>query len=62
MAITLMGGLLVGTVLTLLFLPTLYAFWFRVHRPKGVAVPPADTGPAIEIQARRQGGLLTPGK
>jgi multidrug efflux pump len=48
MAITLMGGLLVGTVLTLLFLPALYAFWFRVHRPEGVAVPPADTEPAIE--------------
>jgi multidrug efflux pump len=43
MAITLMGGLLVGTVLTLLFLPALYAFWFRVHRPEGVAVPPAET-------------------
>jgi multidrug efflux pump len=28
-----MGGLLVATVLTLLFLPALYAAWFRVKRP-----------------------------
>lgn len=30
MAYTLIGGTAVGTVLTLLFLPTLYAIWFRV--------------------------------
>ncbi|MDQ2078974.1 efflux RND transporter permease subunit [Xanthobacteraceae bacterium Astr-EGSB] len=29
MAVTIMGGLLVATVLTLLFLPALYALWFR---------------------------------
>ena len=34
MAITMMGGLLVATILTLLFLPALYAAWFRVRRPK----------------------------
>ena len=33
MAITMMGGLLVATVLTLLFVPALYAAWFRVRRP-----------------------------
>jgi multidrug efflux pump subunit AcrB len=32
MAITMMGGLLVATILTLLFLPALYAAWFRVRR------------------------------
>jgi multidrug efflux pump len=31
MAITIMGGLVVATVLTLLFLPALYALWFRVR-------------------------------
>jgi len=31
MAISIMGGLIVGTVLTLVFLPALYAAWFRVH-------------------------------
>ncbi len=30
MAYTLIGGTAVGTILTLLFLPTLYAIWFRV--------------------------------
>ena len=33
MAVAMMGGLLVATVLTLLFLPALYAAWFRVRRP-----------------------------
>jgi multidrug efflux pump len=33
MAVAIMGGLLIATVLTLLFLPALYAAWFRVRRP-----------------------------
>lgn len=33
MAYSIMGGLLVATVLTLLFVPALYAAWFRVKRP-----------------------------
>ena len=33
MAVAIMGGLIVATVLTLLFLPALYAAWFRVRRP-----------------------------
>jgi multidrug efflux pump subunit AcrB len=33
MACTLIGGTAAGTVLTLLFLPALYAIWFRVRRP-----------------------------
>jgi hypothetical protein len=28
-----MGGLLVATVLTLIFLPALYVAWFRVREP-----------------------------
>ncbi|MFZ3323530.1 MAG: efflux RND transporter permease subunit [Usitatibacter sp.] len=32
MAVAIMGGLVVATVLTLLFLPALYAAWFRVAR------------------------------
>jgi multidrug efflux pump subunit AcrB len=35
MAVAIMGGLLVATALTLLFLPALYAAWFRVKRPAG---------------------------
>ena len=33
MAVAIMGGLIVATLLTLLFLPALYAAWFRVKRP-----------------------------
>ena len=38
MAYTLIGGTAVGTVLTLVFLPALYAIWFRIHP----AEPQAD--------------------
>jgi len=34
MAVAIMGGLVVGTALTLLFLPALYAAWFRVKAPQ----------------------------
>ena len=34
MAVAIMGGLLVATVLTLFFLPALYAAWFRVRLPE----------------------------
>ncbi|ODS61487.1 MAG: multidrug transporter AcrB [Arenimonas sp. SCN 70-307] len=33
MAVAIMGGLIVATALTLLFLPALYAAWFRVPNP-----------------------------
>jgi multidrug efflux pump len=34
MAVAIMGGLVVATVLTLLALPAMYAAWFRVRRPQ----------------------------
>jgi multidrug efflux pump len=37
MAAALMGGITVATVLTLFYLPALYAVWFRVHRDEGPA-------------------------
>jgi multidrug efflux pump len=38
MAVAMMGGIVVATVLTLGFLPSLYALWFRVRRePVGEA-------------------------
>lgn len=40
MAAAIMGGLIVATVLTLLFLPALYAAWFRVKRPEAEATAP----------------------
>jgi len=33
MAFAIMGGLIVATVLTVLFVPALYAAWFRVRKP-----------------------------
>ncbi len=39
MAVAIMGGLLVATVLTLLFLPALYAAWFRVREPAATSAP-----------------------
>ena len=43
MAYTLIGGTAVGTVLILLFLPALYAAWFRI-RPTAGTIPAAATG------------------
>ena len=47
MAVAIMGGLLVATVLTLLFLPALYAAWFRVKRPGATPVPQKATAAAV---------------
>ncbi|HEY6254683.1 MAG TPA: efflux RND transporter permease subunit [Xanthobacteraceae bacterium] len=38
MAITIMGGLLVATVLTLLVVPALYALWFRVRQDEPATI------------------------
>ncbi len=40
MAISIMGGLIVATALTLVFVPALYAAWFRVQR--GAQTSPAE--------------------
>lgn len=45
MAMSIMGGLIVATVLTLVFLPALYAAWFRVKRP-----PLAQTAPRAHAE------------
>jgi multidrug efflux pump len=44
MAITIMGGLFVATVLTLVVVPALYALWFRVRENETAAVPQAQGG------------------
>jgi multidrug efflux pump len=41
MAITIMGGLFVATVLTLLVVPALYALWFRVRADENAHAPDA---------------------
>jgi hypothetical protein len=49
MAFAIMGGLLVGTILTLVFLPTLYVAWFR---GKDVASEkPADGAMSVSSKA-----------
>ena len=61
MAVAIMGGLVVATVLTLLFLPALYAAWFRVPRlakapeasPPALASVPAAGACALRIEPDR---------
>jgi multidrug efflux pump len=48
MAYAMMGGIIVGTVLTLLFLPALYVAWFRIKEP--VAASPTG-GPASTMHS-----------
>jgi multidrug efflux pump len=42
MAITIMGGLFVATILTLLVVPALYALWFRVREDEPAPSAMAD--------------------
>ena len=57
MAVAIMGGLIVATVLTLLALPAMYAAWFRVRRDEVGARPAAGasgrSGVSIKICADR---------
>jgi multidrug efflux pump len=48
MALTIMGGLFVATFLTVLFLPALYATWFRKHLDAGL---PASAPSAVALDA-----------
>jgi multidrug efflux pump subunit AcrB len=51
MAITIMGGLLIATVLTLLVVPALYALWFRVRRDEPLAPIVPEHADAREAEA-----------
>ena len=48
MAIAIMGGLVVGTFLTIFFVPALYAAWFKVRRAGEPGPAAAIPAPAIE--------------
>jgi uncharacterized membrane protein len=51
MAYAMMGGIIIGTVLTLLFLPALYVAWFRIKETE-LATDNARENPlAPELQA-----------
>jgi multidrug efflux pump subunit AcrB len=56
MAIAIMGGLVVATVVTLLFVPALYAAWFRVRRAGEPAAKPLL--PDINLLAPIRGWIL----
>jgi multidrug efflux pump subunit AcrB len=64
MAMAIMGGLVVATVLTLFFLPALYAAWFRIRRdtsaravPEAPVTPPmAPKGPVLVLTPARRAG------
>jgi len=55
MAITIMGGLFVATFLTLLFLPSLYALWYRKRLDErgtdasGLPVVPERSQPSAAV-------------
>ncbi|MDE5454834.1 AcrB/AcrD/AcrF family protein [Bradyrhizobium sp. CSA112] len=43
MAYAMMGGIIVGTLLTLLFMPALYVAWFRIHPDHGEGRPTPES-------------------
>ena len=51
MAYAMMGGIIVGTVLTLLFLPALYVAWFRIKEPEPATDNTHENPLAPELQA-----------
>jgi len=50
MAITIMGGLFVATFLTLLYLPGLYALWFRKSLGESGQAGQPDLAPQHQIK------------
>lgn len=55
MAVAIMGGLLVATALTLLFLPALYAAWFRVREPADFRTDGPDIAPQNDSRGAQAG-------
>ena len=49
MAITMMGGLFVATILTLLVVPALYSLWFRVRSDETLDTITADPEPMVHV-------------
>ena len=47
MAYAMMGGIIAGTAITLLFLPALYVTWFRIKEPKEAERASLDTGETV---------------
>jgi hypothetical protein len=53
MAYALIGGTAVGTVLILLFLPALYAAWFRIKPTADDVHESSDSTEEMEVQQQR---------
>jgi Cu/Ag efflux pump CusA len=51
MAYAMMGGIIVGTMLTLLFLPALYVAWFRIKEPAPATDNNHDSPTAPELHS-----------
>jgi multidrug efflux pump len=51
MAYAMMGGIIVGTLLTLLFLPALYVAWFRIKEPQPATDNTHENPTTPELQA-----------
>jgi multidrug efflux pump subunit AcrB len=51
MAYAMMGGIIVGTMLTLLFLPALYVAWFRIKEPALATDNAHESALAPQLQA-----------
>ena len=49
MAYAIMGGLIVATILTIVFVPALYAAWFRVRRAQPYPSVPAQPATAASV-------------
>src|SRR6201993_5335113 len=62
MAYAMMGGIIVGTLLTLLFLPALYVAWFRIKEPapatdnthENPTAPELQAGPSADAPSERE--------
>ena len=48
MAYAMMGGIIVGTMLTLLFLPALYGAWFQIKEPASNKAPENPLVPELQ--------------
>jgi multidrug efflux pump len=60
MAYAMMGGIIMGTMLTLLFLPALYVAWFRIKEPTPAADFSHENATAPELQAGLSADAPTP--
>jgi len=49
MAYSIMGGLAVATMLTLVFLPALYVAWFRIKEPAPQQVDRVDPSDQLQL-------------